>query len=81
MKQEILKLKIGEILILILKIDKKKVEDISISNSDSWDSLKHITIIMTLEEEINVKFTNDEISKATSFETIFDIISKKLKKK
>lgn len=81
MKQEILKLKIGEILKLILKIDKKKVEDISISNSDSWDSLKHITIIMTLEEEINVKFTNDEISKATSFETIFDIISKKLKKK
>jgi acyl carrier protein len=80
MDQEKLKLRIGKILKSILKTEKKKIEDISISNLDSWDSLKHITIILTLEEQINIKFTNDEISKATSFKNIFNIILQKLKK-
>jgi len=79
MNSEILKKKIDKILKIILKIDKnKKIEDINISNSDTWDSLKHITIIMTLEEEINIKFTNDEIVEATSYQNIFEIVSKKL---
>ena len=75
-----IKLKILEILKIILKIDKKKnIESISVDNFDKWDSLKHITIIMALEEEFEIKFTNDEITDSKSFNDIFKIITKKMK--
>jgi len=79
MNQIDLKKKITEVLNAVLKISKtNKIENLSISNTDAWDSLKHISIIMTLEEEVNIKFTNDEIVEATSFENILKIVSKKI---
>ena len=36
--------------------DKMVAKDVS-----NWDSLNHITLVMTLEDELNVKFTTREV--------------------
>lgn len=35
-------------------------------------------MVITLEVKINIKFNNDEIVEATSYQNIFEIVSKKL---
>lgn len=57
--------KVKEILEVLLehKID---TEDISSDTEELWDSLKHLEIIVTLEEEFGIKFNQDDIPKLNS---------------
>ena len=63
--QIVIQNKIYKILSAILKVDIKKLKKHlkSSKNINNWDSLSHIKIIMAIEEEFNVKFSNKEISK------------------
>ena len=36
-------------------------ENSSADNIDTWDSLRHMRLILSLEEEFNVRFTENEI--------------------
>tara|TARA_B100000787_G_C16058818_1_gene234608 strand:+ start:131 stop:382 length:252 start_codon:yes stop_codon:yes gene_type:complete len=65
MTNNIIQNKIYKILSAILKVDIKKLKKHlkSSKNINNWDSLSHIKIIMAIEEEFNVKFSNKEISK------------------
>ncbi len=51
-----------------------KMEDVS-----NWDSLKHMTLILTLEEHFNIKFTGEEIVEMNNFNSIKESILKKIK--
>jgi acyl carrier protein len=52
-------------------------DDIKQSNYPKWDSLKHISLAVQLEETFDVFFEPEEISELTSIENIIDIIEKK----
>lgn len=41
-----------------------------------WDSLKHIEIMVTLEEEFGVRIPHDDISNLNTFDEIVDEILK-----
>ncbi len=43
-----------------VSIDEIK-EDSSPDNISSWDSLKHMNLIVALEDEFNIQFTDDNI--------------------
>ena len=43
-------------------------------NTDSWDSLGHMQVIIALKEEMNVELSPSEIAEATSIESIAGII-------
>lgn len=43
-----------------------------------WDSLKKIEIILTLEDEFNISFLQEEIAQCTSVSKIIDFVSKKI---
>ena len=45
----------------------------------NWDSMKHIDLILSLEEEFNLEFDEKEISEMMSFKNIKKIIDVKLK--
>lgn len=47
-------------------------------NTDNWDSLHHLSLIVAIEEEFNVEFTMNEISKIKSVEQIMNILGGKL---
>lgn len=49
-------------------------ENASSETEETWDSLSHIEIIVTVEEEFGIKIPREKISKATSFKKLLAII-------
>ena len=45
---------------------------------EKWDSLKHMMLIVALEEEFGVRFSDDELTDLLSLELIVHIISEKI---
>lgn len=45
----------------------------------NWDSLRHMNLIVALEEEFEIQFTDDEMTDLLNFKLISSIISDKLK--
>ena len=61
--------RVKEILEILLdhKIDS---DDIKSETEELWDSLKHLEIIVTLEEEFDVKFNQEDILELNSMSAI-----------
>jgi acyl carrier protein len=43
-----------------------------------WDSLKHMILLMALEEEFEFRFTDDEMTKCVNVESILQIVDGKV---
>ena len=52
-------------------------EQTEMKNIDTWDSLTHMELILTLENEFGVTFTGEEIMIMTSFASILATLSAK----
>ena len=67
---------------LMANIFEINVQDISNNMSptdiDNWDSLRHLMLIVDLENEFQIKFNDDELVSLVDFATICQIISKKI---
>ena len=48
--------------------------DSSPDNIENWDSLKHMNLIVSLEEEFEVEFTDEEIADSMSYRLILNIL-------
>ena len=46
-------------------------------NTKKWDSLAHMNLIMALEKQFKIKFTDDEITEMLTYELIKEIIKNK----
>ena len=57
-----------------LKLKKEINNDSTPHTIKSWDSLKHIHLVIALEKEFEVKFDQDEIAAMVSFPIIFATI-------
>ena len=42
-------------------------DDTSVDNTKNWDSLKHMELIVSIEEEFDITLSADEIVSLTSF--------------
>ena len=51
--------------------------DSSPDNIETWDSLKHMNLIVALEEEFCVEFTDDEIVDSMNYALILNILESK----
>lgn len=58
--------KIYEILSNILEIEVNENTHISMQNCQEWTSLAHIDIIMSVEEEFDIVFGQDDLPNLTS---------------
>lgn len=65
---------VTQILSLLLGQDFTLEDDVSMENQELWDSMKHIEIITTLEEELNISFNIEDIPKLTSMKKIIEAI-------
>ncbi len=45
---------------------------------DEWDSLKHMSLIVALEEEFSIRFTDDELTDLINLELIQQIVFSKI---
>ena len=71
--------KIKNVMAAVFDISVDKITDKSSpDNVKSWDSLKHMNLIMALEEEFSIKFSDDEIIELMNYKLINLIINEKL---
>ncbi|MDX4048457.1 MULTISPECIES: acyl carrier protein [Aliarcobacter] len=62
----------------ILNIDVSSINDnTSPENVESWDSLKQMNIIVALEEEFDIEFSDEEIGEMLNYRLILEVLKEK----
>lgn len=75
-------LEIIKILASTFFIDSDKInKNTSMEDIANWDSLKHMTLVISLEEHFKIKFSGEEIIKIDNFAAIKKLIKKKINTK
>ncbi|MBI0005853.1 acyl carrier protein [Gilliamella sp. W8126] len=67
---------VAKIFSTLFKKEINSNDDISMESEPKWDSMKHIEIIMVLEEELGISFRPESIPALTSMSKIIDEIKK-----
>jgi len=53
-------------------------EESSPDNIDSWDSLKHLNLILAIEQEFDIILSDEEIIEMMNVQLILEILKEKL---
>lgn len=62
----------------LLRIPQSEITDtLAMKQTDSWDSLKHMELVVTLEETFDVQLTSDEIITMLDMEGITRVLTEK----
>ena len=70
--------RIKSIMSTVFEIPEEQIKDNSSPDTiESWDSLKHMNLIIALEEEFEVEFTDNEIFELMNYTLIKSIITGK----
>ena len=71
--------RIKKILGNILNIDVNSINDKSLSdNIENWDSLKHMNLLVALEEEFDVEFDDVDLENLLNFQLIHTAIRERI---
>jgi acyl carrier protein len=62
--------RVAEILSVLLKEKIGPGDNVSMDTAVLWDSMMHIQVIMTIEEELDVSFSPEDIPKLTSLQKL-----------
>lgn len=66
------------VMIDVLQVDESKINiDTSPETIKEWDSLKHMLLLMAIEEEFEFRFTDDEMTQCISVESIMSVLKNK----
>ena len=57
---------LAELLAIVLRIPTSPGGDLAMSSCKAWDSMKHIEIIMAVEEKFDISFEPEDIPLLTS---------------
>jgi acyl carrier protein len=61
-------------------LNKNKIFDynkLEINKTKNWDSLKHLNLIILLEEEFSIKITPDDMQELTNYKKILSFLNSK----
>ena len=68
--------RIKNIMSAVFEIPIQEINDESSSDTVvSWDSLKHMNLVIALEEEFEMEFSESEIPEITNYRAIKEVIS------
>jgi acyl carrier protein len=71
--------RIKDVMAAVFEMSIDEITDISSpDNIESWDSLKHMSLVVALEEEFCIQFTDEEILEIINYPLIKSIILEKL---
>jgi len=71
--------RIKSVMASVFEVDSSQINsDTSPDTLESWDSLKHMNLILALEEEFGVEFDDDDIISMISYKLIVLILKEKL---
>ena len=68
---ENLQQRIFEVMSLVFEVSLDKLNEDSSSDSiETWDSLKHLNLILALEEEFNIEIPDEEVGNLMNYKLI-----------
>ena len=71
--------RIKEIIATVLDISPNAVKDTTSTDTlEVWDSMKHMDLIVALEEEFEIEFDDQEVIEMTDYATIKNAIMSKV---
>ena len=71
--------RIKNVMSAVFGISNEEINDESSPDTiESWDSLKHMNLVVSLEEEFNVEFTDDNIIELINMKLIMAVLLEKL---
>lgn len=68
--------KVKEVMSFVLKMQNIS-DEIEQANCDKWDSLRHLNLIVELEDVFDISFDPEEIAKMKDLDSICEIVKKK----
>ncbi len=69
--------KLNLILQQIFKLDNQKVlQNLGMNDIGDWDSLTHMDLIVSIENEFNIQIDGDDIAEMITFDAIRAIVNK-----
>jgi acyl carrier protein len=72
--------RIKNVMAAVFEISVEEINDQTSSDSiESWDSLNLMNLVVSLEEEFDIQFDDQEIVKMLNFKLICEIIKQKIK--
>lgn len=79
MEPENIKSKILDVMSIVFGIKRQELPENPAPNLiETWDSLNHMNLIVAMEEEFGLEFTDDEMVDFLDFNTIESIIKEKI---
>ena len=70
---------IKEILADVLELSKEQInETITMENVDTWDSLRHMEIMLAIEGKFGIQFEPDELVDMTTYSDIKTLVNDKI---
>lgn len=71
--------KIQELMGIVFEIPSEEISiESSQDNLDNWDSLRHLDLVTTIEEEFDIEFPIEEIGNLVSFKLIYVILKEQI---
>lgn len=63
--------RIKQVMSVVFEIPLQEInDDVSTDNLDNWDSLRHLNLILALEEEFGVSIPDEEVGNLVNFKLI-----------
>ena len=63
--------RVRHILGVVLEIPEKEIDEgLSAEQTTNWDSIRHLDLVMALEEAFGVSFSSEELGALTSYRAI-----------
>jgi acyl carrier protein len=58
---EMIEEKLKKVIANVFKIESTQInDDTSVDTVDAWDSLKHLNLVLAIEQEFNISFTEEQ---------------------
>ena len=71
--------KIQELMGIVFEMPSEEISiESSQDNLDNWDSLRHLDLVTTIEEEFDIEFPIEEIGNLVSFKLIYVILKEQI---
>lgn len=77
---ENIKKRILEVMSSVFEIDESALnEDSSIDNVENWDSIRHLNLILAIEDEFSITIPDDQVGDLVNFSLVELIIKEQIK--
>ena len=74
------KVKILEVMSSVFEVELTSLnEDSSIDNIENWDSIRHLNLILALEEEFNITIPDEEVGDLVNYKLIELVVNEQSK--